>query len=92
MANSDDSVVNDRLFTAKQAAEFYGCSLRKLFGLRDKGLPFVRIGGSVRYSRQDLIAYIDQCRVRERQDESHRRAVKAFNDYCRPATVEGGAE
>lgn len=53
-----------QLLSQQQAAEILGVSPRTLEGWRyrgapEPGLPFVKIGGAVRYRRRDLDAFIE---------------------------------
>jgi predicted DNA-binding transcriptional regulator AlpA len=48
-------------FSAWEAAEFIGCSERKLWGLRKagQGPKFIRIGRAIRYPRHLVLAWMD---------------------------------
>ena len=54
-----------RYLTEKQVAELLSCSLSRLRQDRHKsrGLPYSKMGRSVRYSVADVERYMAQCRV-----------------------------
>jgi excisionase family DNA binding protein len=52
---------NPVFITAEDAAELLDCSRRKLWQLtKDRKIPHVRIGGSVKYERQSLLDWLAQ--------------------------------
>jgi len=48
----------DKLWTTEQAADFLRVSLKTVFNLRKKGLPFVQLGGAVRFIPQEIKDYL----------------------------------
>ena len=61
------SVVSSDLLTRAQAAEYLGIAVQTLavWACRGRyGLPFVRIGRSVRYRKRDLDEFIEARTVR----------------------------
>jgi len=42
---------DDQLWTTKRVAKYLHVSHKTVFELRKKGLPFVKLGGAVRFSR-----------------------------------------
>ncbi len=57
---SSCAAIEPLLLTAKQAAECLALSARKLWSLTAAGeVPCVRIGRSLRYSREDLRNWIE---------------------------------
>lgn len=48
------------LITTREAAEFLGVSERTVRRLREKGLPFVTLGGSVRFRVSTLRSWLDR--------------------------------
>jgi excisionase family DNA binding protein len=65
VGGAEGAVGRSRNFTARDAAEYLGITLRELKGLRArKALPFYRIGHrTVTYNPRDLDAFLDKCRV-----------------------------
>ena len=52
------------LFTVPEAARFLRVSVSSMRRLQQgRRLPFVKIGGCIRFSRSDLAAYVQRCRV-----------------------------
>jgi excisionase family DNA binding protein len=58
VAGSLASPPEDRLWTTKQAADFLLVSTRTVFNLRKVGLPYVQLGGTVRFNAQALKDYL----------------------------------
>jgi excisionase family DNA binding protein len=50
------------LWTTSQVAKFLHVSLKTVFNLRKKGLPFVQLGGAVRFDPQEIRAYLSNSR------------------------------
>jgi excisionase family DNA binding protein len=50
------------LWTTRQAAKFLHVSLKTVFNLRKRGLPFVQLGGAVRFDPQEIRAYLTTSR------------------------------
>ena len=57
-----------QLWTTKEVATFLRVSLKTVFNLRKKGLPFVQLGGAVRFVPQEIKDYL----VNSRRLSSHR--------------------
>lgn len=56
------------LWTTKKVASYLQISLKTVFNLRKKGLPFVQLGGAIRFVPQEVRDYL----VRSRGLSSHR--------------------
>jgi excisionase family DNA binding protein len=56
------------LWTTKEVAKHLHVSLKTVFNLRKKGLPFVQLGGAVRFVPQEIKDYL----VNSRRMSSHR--------------------
>jgi excisionase family DNA binding protein len=56
------------LWTTKEVAKHLRVSLKTVFNLRKKGLPFVQLGGAVRFVPQEIKDYL----VNSRSLSSHR--------------------
>jgi excisionase family DNA binding protein len=67
------------LWTTKETAKYLRVSLKTVFNLRKKGLPYVQLGGAVRFVPQEIRDYL----VSNRNLATHRR---------RQAVRKGGAE
>jgi excisionase family DNA binding protein len=48
----------DPLWTTEQAAQYLHVSLKTVFNLRKKGLPYVQLGGAVRFVPQEIQDYL----------------------------------
>jgi excisionase family DNA binding protein len=46
------------LWTSREVARFLHVSLKTVFNLRKKGLPFVQVGGAVRFVPQEIKDYL----------------------------------
>ena len=52
------------LLTIPEVAELFRVSISEIRRLQyGRKLPFTKIGGSVRFARSDLVAYLAKCRV-----------------------------
>ena len=49
---------NDELWTTPQAAKYLHVSLKTVFNLRKKGLPYVQLGGAARFIPQEIKDYL----------------------------------
>jgi excisionase family DNA binding protein len=58
----------DQLWTTEQAAQYLHVSLKTVFNLRKRGLPYVQLGGAVRFIPQEIRDYL----VSSRGLSSHR--------------------
>jgi excisionase family DNA binding protein len=50
------------LLTTPQVAKFLHVSLKTVFNLRKNGLPYVQLGGAVRFDPQEIRAYLSNSR------------------------------
>jgi excisionase family DNA binding protein len=64
--NSPES--EDQLWTTGRVAKYLHVSPKTIFNLRKKGLPFVQLGGAVRFVPQEIKDYL----VNSRTLSSHR--------------------
>lgn len=76
--NQSAPVPVDQLWTTEQAAQYLHVSLKTVFNLRKRGLPYVQLGGAVRFMPQEIRDYL----VSSRGLSSHR---------LRQITRKGGA-
>lgn len=55
-----------RLWNAKETARYLGVTVSFLDHdrAREDRIPFVKLGGRIRYDPADVIAYLDRCKVR----------------------------
>ena len=66
--NHNSPPPDDKLWTTEQVADFLRVSLKTVFNLRKKGLPYVQLGGAVRFIPQEIKDYL----VNSRRLSSHR--------------------
>jgi excisionase family DNA binding protein len=59
---------DEGLWTTKEVARHLRVSLKTVFNLRKKGLPYVQLGGAVRFVPQEIKDYL----VNSRRLSSHR--------------------
>jgi excisionase family DNA binding protein len=64
----DDHEADSDLWTTKDVAKHLRVSLKTVFNLRKKGLPYVQLGGAVRFVPQEIKDYL----VNSRRLSSHR--------------------
>jgi excisionase family DNA binding protein len=57
------------LWTTERVAKYLHVSLKTVFNLRKKGLPYVQLGGAVRFVPQEIKDYL----INSRRLSSHRR-------------------
>jgi excisionase family DNA binding protein len=62
------SETDSELWTTKKVAAYLQVSLKTVFNLRKKGLPYVQLGGAVRFVPQEINDYL----VNSRGLSSHR--------------------
>jgi excisionase family DNA binding protein len=62
------SLPDSDLWTTKEVAKHLHVSLKTVFNLRKRGLPFVQLGGAVRFVPQEIRDYL----VNSRGLSSHR--------------------
>jgi excisionase family DNA binding protein len=59
-----DSTQLAELLTVDEVAELLKISASSVRRLQsDRKIPFVKVRGSVRFVREDIVSYIDRCRV-----------------------------
>ncbi len=56
------------LWTTTRVAKYLHVSLKTVFNLRKKGLPYVQVGGAVRFDPQEIKDYL----INSRRLSSHR--------------------
>jgi hypothetical protein len=56
------------LWTSSEVAKFFHVSLKTVFNLRKRGLPYVQLGGAVRFVPQEIRDYL----ANSRKSSSHR--------------------
>jgi hypothetical protein len=49
---------DDQLWTTEQVGKYLHVSLKTVFNLRKKGLPYVQLGGAVRFVPQEIRGYL----------------------------------
>ena len=59
---------DSELWTTERVAKYLHVSLKTVFNLRKKGLPYVQLGGAIRFVPQDIRDYL----VKSRGLSSHR--------------------
>ncbi len=52
------SVQDEALWTTQQVAQYLHISLKSVFNLRKNGLPYVQLGGAVRFMPQEIKDYL----------------------------------
>ncbi len=67
------------LWTTERVAKYLHVSLKTVFNLRKKGLPYVQLGGAVRFVPQEIRDYL----VKSRGLSSHRLRQIARKDGAR---------
>ena len=60
--------IDSELWTTERVAKYLHVSLKTVFNLRKKGLPYVQLGGAVRFVPQEIRDYL----VKSRGLSSHR--------------------
>jgi len=53
---------DDELWTTKEVAKFLRVSLKTVFNLRKRGLPYVQLGGAVRFVPGEIKDYLANSR------------------------------
>ena len=56
--NQNPPASDDRLWTTEQVGKYLHVSLKTVFNLRKKGLPYVQLGGAVRFVPQEIRDYL----------------------------------
>lgn len=72
-ADNAESPTNDTLWTTEDVAAFLRVSLKTVFNLRKTGLPYLQLGGAVRFHPQEVRDYL----LKNRHLTSHRLRQKA---------------
>jgi excisionase family DNA binding protein len=68
-----ESPASDTLLTTQEVADFLRVSIKTVFNLRKMGLPYLQLGGAVRFDSQEVRAYL----LKNRHLSSHRLRQKA---------------
>jgi len=66
--NHNSPPPDDKLWPTEQVADFLRVSFKTVFNLRKRGLPYVQLGGAVRFIPQEIKDYL----VTNRGLSSHR--------------------
>ena len=56
--NQNPPALDDRLWTTEQVGKYLHVSLKTVFNLRKKGLPYIQLGGAVRFLPQEIKDYL----------------------------------
>jgi hypothetical protein len=56
--NQNPPPSDDQLWTTEQVGKFLHVSLKTVFNLRKKGLPYVQLGGAVRFLPREIKDYL----------------------------------
>lgn len=56
--NQNSPASNDHLWTTEQVGKYLHVSLKTVFNLRKKGLPYVQLGGAVCFMPQEIKDYL----------------------------------
>ena len=56
--NQNPPAPHDQLWTTEQVGKYLHVSLKTVFNLRKKGLPYVQLGGAVRFLPQEIKDYL----------------------------------
>jgi excisionase family DNA binding protein len=67
-ASDANAPVSENLWTTKEVAEFLHVSIKTIYNLRKEGLPFVHLGGAVRFVPQEIKDHL----AKHRHLSSHR--------------------
>ena len=67
------SPASDTLWTTQEVADFLRISIKTVFNLRKTGLPYLQLGGAVRFDPQEVRDYL----LKNRHLTSHRFRQKA---------------
>jgi excisionase family DNA binding protein len=55
----------DGFLSQREAAEFMRVTVQTLIDWRKKGLTFYKVGGMIRYKKEDLINFMEGCKQNE---------------------------
>ena len=87
-AHGNPAAKRERLMTTKDLAEYLQCSRRHIERMRKRGMPDKKVGGLLRFSEEEVLAWIDYERSGKRlfgiSDEE-------MEEYCRRAAGVGKA-
>ncbi len=67
-ASEEIATLSQNLWTTREVAEFLQVSVKTVYNLRKRGLPFVHLGGAVRFVPQEIRDYL----AKNRGLSSHR--------------------
>src|SRR5277367_7146713 len=56
--NQNPPASDDQLWTTEQVGKYLHVSLKTVFNLRKRGLPYVQLGGAVRFMPQEIKDYL----------------------------------
>lgn len=68
-----EAPASNTLWTTEEVADFLRVSIKTVFNLRKTGLPYLQLGGAVRFDPQEVRAYL----LKNRHLTSHRLRQKA---------------
>ncbi len=55
-----------KFLTAKEVAEMLGIAQSTVYKLKKQGLPYLKIGGSIKFDKKDLMEWIEKCKVSDK--------------------------
>jgi excisionase family DNA binding protein len=58
--------VEKKFLTAKEVAEMLGIAQSTVYKLKKQGLPYLKIGGSIKFDKKDLMEWIEKCKVSDK--------------------------
>ena len=61
-SNNPPNEPDIELWTTKEVAKFLRVSLKTVFNLRKRGLPYVQLGGAIRFVPQEIRDYLANSR------------------------------
>ena len=84
-AHANPAAKRDRLMTTKDLAEYLQCSRRHIERMRKRGMPDKKVGGLLRFSEEEVLAWIDYERsgkrlfgISDEEMEEYRRRADAI--------------
>jgi excisionase family DNA binding protein len=57
--NQNTPASDDQLWTSEQVAKYLHVSSKTIFNLRKNGLPYIKLGGAVRFVPEEVKDYLD---------------------------------
>ena len=66
--NAATSNSGDKLLNIREVCELLGLSKSTIHKLKEEGLPFYKLGDSVRFSKQQVLAFIEHYKQEGAQD------------------------